>query len=122
MKPINAWVDVDLAQKLEDYGVETVYSSGSEEELEPVTILPGHLAESLRWRRVGEEEPEADSFYVVNGLDLCWLKISSDTGRPSWVDSRFKESYELSKYDVYRPAIAGIDYPIVNEQSTNDTR
>lgn len=123
MMPINAWVEVDLAQKLEDYGVETVYHSGKEGEEDPVTILPGHLAESLRWRKVGDEKPEAGKLYVVRGYGLCEHYVSEQGGT---VDS-FWWSGDVTNvlraqwsFDLYRPAVAGLDY-YVNEQSAEST-
>jgi len=82
-----------------------------------VTILPGHLAESLRWRKVWEEEPEATpegtmwqdgAKYVVQGYGVCIFR------RYGHMSSRWENKCEVLigiwAHDFYRPAIAGLDY------------
>jgi hypothetical protein len=75
----------------------------------PITILPGHLAESLRWRKVGEEEPEEEKLYKVDGLGVCRFGFDGDGDRV-WISHEHGSLSECEDHDLYRLEVAGIDY------------
>lgn len=111
MKPINAFTWNDYESRIDKMwkpvGVHKLAEGDCQS---PVTILPGHLAEMLRWRKAGEEEPKEGKPYVVDGLGVCRLYIDDDGDR-AWVSHKFGDIYDGFEDDeTYRPAIPGIDY------------
>jgi len=123
MKPI-IQADLELIDYLTDDGTAILTmcatsSTGALREIGvPVTILPGHLADSLRWRKVGEEEPEEKKKYVVDECGLaCYQPIGDGVFR--WHHVSTGALYSVYPDDLYRPAIPGIDYPEkLNDEST----
>lgn len=94
MKPI---IDAFVNQAAWNAILKARYSEG---QTDPVTILPGHLAEDLRWREVGKKEDlKEGKLYVVDGRGL--------------VRGTLMINHAHSDH-LYRPAIAGLDY--VEEQ------
>lgn len=110
MKPIEVFVDAHFTEDLRDSGFSRdIVSIVEGDSTFPVTILPGHLADQLRWRKVGEERPEGGKLYAVDGLGACYAR-SNDCGEWFWVGKKFNDWNHLGDHDTYRPAIAGLDY------------
>lgn len=118
MKPINAFTWNDYESRIDKMwkpvGVHKLAEGDCQS---PVTILPGHLAESLRWRKVGEEEPtqtpdgttwQDGVKYNVEGYGACIFRRYDHM--PSRWENKWEVSIDIWADDLYRPAIAGLDY------------
>jgi len=88
-----------------------VYSTRKPQEITPLE----HHAESLRWRKVGDEYPKLTvdatewcdgTLYVVTELGVCCMR--RENGISVWENPL--DRYEVMPDDTYRPAILGIDY------------
>jgi len=109
-KTIDVWAENDIYENLDEDGflydgIGTIAKSNSI----PVTVINGHLSESLRWRKVGEEVLDGNQFYVVNGVGVCSVDLDTVDG-PYWVIKALDNMMLCEADDTYRPAIPGIDY------------
>jgi hypothetical protein len=101
--------------------ISAVHSNGGAEDIfsaqdKHVTILEGHLADQLRWKKMEDEYPKDGEMYVVQGygkferVGLCIASLDVYGYVTWWLDSAGKGWTPMRPEDVYRRAIAGLDY------------